>query len=75
MKFVFECTQIILNRDHAAVNGNLTTAATGPIPTYSITFAGAIDEVITTFRPGDRYPVEFGKAMEAPAPAPGEQKS
>jgi len=70
MKFVFQCAQIIVNKDHAAVNGNMTT---GPnLPTYAITFAGAIDEVLATFRPGESYPVEFGKAIPAGAEASAE---
>jgi len=65
MKFIFTCTQIIVNKDHAAVNGNMTT---GPnLPAYSITFAGAIDETLATFRPGESYPVEFGKALPVEA--------
>jgi len=73
MKFVFTCSQVIINRDHAAVNGIMSTGDN--LAPYSITFAGAIEEILAGFRPGDSFEVEFTKKQpEAPAPAVGAEK-
>jgi len=73
MKFVFTCSQVIINRDHAAVTGVMSTGDN--LSPYSITFAGAIDDVLAEFRPGDSFEVEFTKKQpDAPAPAIGVQK-